>query len=96
MTKENWKPGKTGDCIVSDQGEETSAGESEYYGGFLVCESIRRKEDKKLILAAPGMLEALQNIHDYWNYPQAGNLSLNDHVVKIISIAEEALKKATE
>lgn len=96
MAKENWKPGKTGDCIVTDRGKDTTSEESEYYGGFLVCESIRCKKDKKLILAAPDMLEALQNIHDYWNYPQSGNLSLNDHVVKIISMAEEALKKATE
>lgn len=62
MAKENWKQGKTGDCVVSDTGEEPTSGEWEYYGGILVCESIRKKEDKNLIIAAPELLETLTGV----------------------------------
>lgn len=47
-----------------------------------------------LIAAAPLMLKALQSIAEYWNTPQKGNLSLNDHVEHSLKLAEEATNKA--
>ena len=47
-----------------------------------------------LFTAAPEMLKALQSIAEYWNTPQKGNLSLNDHVEHSLKLAEEAINKA--
>ena len=52
------------------------------------------KANAHLIAAAPEMLKALQSIVEYWNTPQKGNLSLNDHVEHSLKLAEEAINKA--
>lgn len=63
----NWTLGKTGGVVVTDNAEgfPVNTGHSgkentDYYGGNLICESILRIEDAKLIAAAPKMLKALK------------------------------------
>lgn len=64
MTNGNWSVGRHG-CVVSDtvastEDQRTGHGDSEYYGGVLICESVRTPEDAKLIAAAPVLLEAVK------------------------------------
>lgn len=63
MTNGNWSVGRHG-CVVSDtvastEDQRTGHGDSKYYGGVLICESIRTPEDAKLIASAPTMLKML-------------------------------------
>lgn len=58
-----WRPGKDCGAVVADHptwdGDDPKGREmAEFYGGFLVCESIFRKADMNLIAAAPELLEA--------------------------------------
>lgn len=92
MKKENWKPGKTGRCVVTDNPEGLSEGGGfsgieavKYYGGNLVCESVCRKKDVNLIAAAPDMLEALQNLENDDN-------SIPEHAWNLVKYA---IEKAT-
>jgi hypothetical protein len=60
-----WSVGPKGGCVVSDQPipgikEGTGHADTEYYGGHLIAESIWRKEDARLIAAAPELLDALK------------------------------------
>ena len=63
-SKGNWKIGRPG-TVVTDSKEEfpedNSDGRSslEYYGGYLIAESILKKADAKLIAAALDLLGAL-------------------------------------
>jgi hypothetical protein len=62
-----WKVGKISSCVVADSNESlTIKGSYEnesvnYYGGFLIGESIGNL-NAKLIAAAPELLEALQDL----------------------------------
>lgn len=67
-TKGKWKLGKTGGTVVSDYVPDNANGntghaETDYYGGFLIAESILFKADAKLIAAAPEMFQMLKTIH---------------------------------
>ncbi len=71
--KEIWKPGKEAGCVVSDalnrHGVRDEANHVEYYGGYLVAESIPKKEFVKLIGIAPEMyskLEELERVIKEW------------------------------
>lgn len=59
----NWKVGRCG-SVVTDRAdgfnEASGHCDTEYYGGFLICESIHKKEDSMLIAASPDMLTALK------------------------------------
>jgi hypothetical protein len=89
-TPGNWKVGKYGSTVVSDKIPENYIGESghgdiEYYGGFLIGESISN-QDAKLIAAAPDLLEALISIENDDN-----------HIPETIwKMRNNAIKKATE
>jgi len=67
-TPGTWRAGKTGESVVSDQplpGYDAKGGHDhvEYYGGYLIAESIWRAEDRALIAAAPELLAELEYAH---------------------------------
>lgn len=69
MEKQTWKVGNHSSTVVSDtkinnsnfpvppNKEESTDEEIEFYGGYLVCESIGNVETANLIAAAPKMLQ---------------------------------------
>ncbi|WP_424493936.1 hypothetical protein [Salinimicrobium sp. GXAS 041] len=94
----NWKIGKYKSTVVSDRKvkntnfpippnqKESRDEEAEYYGGYLICESVANDKHVKLISAAPDLLEALLNIeNDNNSIPKA-----------IWEMRNKAIKKATE
>lgn len=66
----NWSAGKCGGCVVSDQagGGVPGSDEVEYYGGYLICESIGRS-NIPIVSAAPNMLKALVAACNFFNVP---------------------------
>ena len=71
MEKETWKVGTHPSTVVSDKkiqntnfpsppnSRESEDDETEYYGGYLICESVGNSQIAKLIAAAPAMKYAL-------------------------------------
>lgn len=61
-----WHKGTNDDSVVSAGQSEEQRGSAnfEYYGGHLIAESIE-KHNIPLIAAAPDLLEALKNIHEW-------------------------------
>lgn len=63
-----WKVGSNHGVVVTDCGdgfqESTGHAAVDYYGGYLIAESIAKKEDAHLIAAAPDLLEALRDAFD--------------------------------
>lgn len=61
-SKGTWKVGNSPTVVVTDNGHgfpaNTGHSDVDYYGGFLIAESILKVEDAKLIAAAPDLLEA--------------------------------------
>lgn len=94
-----WRPGKNGGEVVSDhplpgyieRGINSGHDHVSYYGGYLIAESIWRKEDRDLIAAAPELLDALKNLLSAPQlYGEVGyNLALR------IDAARAAITKAT-
>lgn len=96
MEKQTWKAGKNGGCVVSDvlptrtsYSAKDFESEKEYYGGYLIAESIPDTEKLNLIIAAPDLLEALTQI-----IPYASEWINDNHLV--MQKAKQAIKKATE
>lgn len=97
-TKGKWKIGKTNGVVVSDNikqatenDERTGHSESEYYGGLLICESIRSEYDAKLIASAPELLKALKEmVRMYEIVEPAGGWQL------VYDMSKSAIKSATE
>jgi hypothetical protein len=93
MEKEEWRRGKNGGCIVSNiipqrtqYKDSDFESEKEYYGGYLIAESIPDEKTLNLMLSAPDLLEALQNIENDDN-------SIPSTIWKM---RNDAIKKATE
>ncbi len=62
---EIWKKGKQSGCIVSNikknlLDDNKGHNDTDYYGGYLVCESIAVQEHKDLITSAPEMKRMLK------------------------------------
>jgi hypothetical protein len=59
VTGGNWRVGKHSGCVVTDAPIPGAVGSGhtdvEYYGGNLICESVYRPADARLIAAAPRM-----------------------------------------
>lgn len=60
-----WRVGKYGSVVVSDHPIDTEwiytgHNDPDYYGGYLIAESIFREDDARLIAAAPDLLEACE------------------------------------
>lgn len=91
-----WRYSKQGDAIVADvpvweDTEERLLRECEYYGGFLVAESVHPK-NKALIMAAPEMYQLLkEQIEAYDNTPMS---DLNYAGIDWIKRTREVLAKA--
>jgi len=68
----NWKVGNYPSVIITDERMDTYAGEFErnswekqeldYYGGYILCESIRSIDDARVIAAASDLLDACKQI----------------------------------
>lgn len=76
-TKGNWSKGKGGWCIITDDKSEIDLEKRDtpdsvsYYGGALICESVKDK-DINIISAAPELLEfALSIENDNNTIPKA-------------------------
>lgn len=96
-TKGNWNVGRPG-TVISDEMDELPKGsgydDTDYYGGYLIAESIARNADAKLMAAAPDLLEACKAA-------KAVMESLGVNAESIIageqySLVVNAIKKATE
>ena len=85
--KEEWSKGKHGGCVVSDTpNPHGDNGGAEYYGGYLVAESIPKQEYLNLIAAAPDLKQALYDIL----YADSDNQIPN----KLFKAAKAALDKS--
>ncbi len=72
----NWKVGNTKSVVVSDEKvtntnfpsppnlKISDDGDIEFYGGYLICESIGNKDHAKLIAAAPDLFSAIKYYFD--------------------------------
>ena len=58
-----WRPSKCGGGVIADSPISTHSSDSnvEYYGGFLVCESVL-KGNLSLLVAAPLLLQACEAV----------------------------------
>jgi hypothetical protein len=65
ISQGNWSLGKLGGVVVTDSGEgfpvNSGHGENDYYGGYLIAESILKKGDAQAIAAVPEMESALRS-----------------------------------
>ena len=67
ISKGKWQRGKPHGTVVTDNGEGFPEGymskESlDFYGGYLIAESIGKVADQDLIIAAPEIYEALTEL----------------------------------
>lgn len=63
LNQGDWTVGRSGTVVSSapiEGGEGTGHADVEYYGGHLICESIRNAADAQLLAAAPKLLAAVQ------------------------------------
>lgn len=90
-SKGNWRIGKSSTTVITDNGEGFPKGfghdDVEYYGGFLIGESIYKIADARLIAAAPSMLESLIAARKHLlkngiNYDNADIYIVIDHAIR--------------
>lgn len=112
MEKHNWKIGKHKSTVVSDtkikntnfpsppNPKESRFEEINYYGGYLICESIGNDECAKLIAAAPDLLEACNKLIEQISFKTGGEyvnedgMPINSNIA--VDMIQKAIKKATE
>jgi len=67
ISKGTWKTGRPGTVVTNDgEGfpENSGHGDLEYYGGYLIAESIIKPDDAKLMAAAPLLLEVCKKFDE--------------------------------
>ena len=64
-TPGDWRIGKHG-SVVTDAPGQSNRDVIEFYGGEVICESIKTIDDALLIHAAPAILEALIDVYLYY------------------------------
>jgi hypothetical protein len=93
ISKGTWRPGKNSDTVVTDDPDgfppNTGHGDTNYYGGYLIAESIGKRDDVKLISAAKDLLDSLVCIVD-----AIDNIKFLEPAT--LAKARAAIKKATE
>lgn len=96
-TKGNWSIGIPG-TVVSDNGdntpENTGHDDTEYYGGYLVCESIASKADAQLISASPELLRVLNGMTLSMKAHPDYQFGRNQEFIDYVESAEEVISKA--
>jgi len=99
-----WRAGKVGDCIVSDQQVrigriEEVRSEIDYYGGYIVAESMA-PENRDFILTAcnshEALVEALKRIASgqCFVYPRTLDPVKDEELIARMNYARDALKLA--
>ena len=70
-TPRPWYPSYLGGAVCSTNRPDSPhvIENTAVYGGFLICESILRREDVAIICAAPDMYRTLENILDWLSGP---------------------------
>lgn len=101
-TPGNWQLGKTGGTVVTDVIPDnalthTGHSDKEYYGGYLIAESILSKDDAKLISSAPDLLNACKRMEDFVRrcLTLEGRLKQSE-IDFICKPATDAIQKATQ
>lgn len=96
----NWSVGKVG-SVVSDEtpswykGTDSGHDDKEYYGGFLIAESIAREADAKLMAAAKEMEHALRSFIEGMTGKEQFTGQNQSYLRQVVlPRAIEALKKA--
>lgn len=82
--KEKWSKGQLGGTVISDTSSFRNGGADsvEYYGGYLVAESISKSEHVDLIAAAPDLLEACKEALDRLRHVATVEPKLNGYGVR--------------
>jgi hypothetical protein len=82
---------KTGAVVADYPTGHDGLDNLEYYGGHLVCESIRWGDNRKIIASAPELLDAVKCALGYLTGNMDGSMDLGDPV----EMLRAAIAKAT-
>lgn len=101
-SKGNWIVGKTVGAVVTDcpDGFPTKTGhdDTEYYGGYLIAESILKPADAHLITAAPDLLKANKETLEYLRWIANQNFNLwsdnRQELYRLIAQSQDAINKS--
>lgn len=85
---------KGGAIIASAPTGHDSEDNTKYYGGSLICESVRWEANARLIVAAPEMLEMLKEVQLYFN--GLIHQKIGDVIFKAAGISTPRLIRATD
>lgn len=89
----SWRAGVCGSIVTDDLTGHDDPNNVEFYGGHLVCESVGHLM-QSLILAAPEMLEVLEDWERFWT---TVHTSINAHDTAFRSLrcrTQEVVQKA--
>lgn len=105
-TKGEWKIGNHFSNIVTSEkplrlsySDKDYDSEREYYGGYIVCESVSCKADANLIAAAPDLLEACLGairIKELWANSSEGSNASNQGEFEALNKMEGMISNAIQ